>query len=403
METKLTTKLMVSFLAVASIIILVTSMITAATPDEIANIDSIKIDRVSEDGRTISVIAGETINIDMIFDALEDASDVRLRAELKGSKIDVEEKIFVGDLEEGKSYTESLSIEIPYELKDQKSDDISLILRLWNKDYETREDVTLRIQRPSYNVETMSVNTKSNVRAGDTLPIDVVMKNTGYNTLEDLYVTARIPSLEIESTVYFGDLESLDEDDEENLKEDRLFLEIPYDVLSGTYALEVIANNDDFTSEKVKQIEIGNDLEMKMIVDEDKKSARINEKVSYDVVVVNPTDSLKVYNFAIDSQEDLSVQTSESIISIPAGLSKTVRITGMATETGEHEFSVDLLSDETLVGTLALSLEAEKGVSKPIVVLTIVLAIIFLVLLGVLVVLLTKKPKKQEEFGESYY
>jgi len=61
-------------------------------------------------------------------------------------------------------------------------------------------------------------------------------------------------------------------------------------------------------------------------------------------------------------------------------------------------------ADGTLVDTVSFSKTFEgRDVTSSIVVLTIVLAIIFIVLLVVLVVLLGKKPKKAEEFGESYY
>ena len=75
-----------------------------------------------------------------------------------------------------------------------------------------------------------------------------------------------------------------------------------------------------------------------------------------------------------------------------------------ASEAGEYNFDVHIFSGEKLTETVALSLTAENNAtSNPIVVLTVVLAIIFLVLLIVLIVLLGKKPRKQEEFGESYY
>ena len=64
---------------------------------------------------------------------------------------------------------------------------------------------------------------------------DIVLKNTGYNYLDDLYVTARIPALGLERTSYFGDLvafecndddEACDEDDED-VTRGRFYFQIP--------------------------------------------------------------------------------------------------------------------------------------------------------------------------------
>lgn len=405
METKLTNKLMVSFLAVISMALLMTSLVSAFVPDEIAAINTIKINDVVEEGiGDISVIAGETASITVSFQALEDASDVRMRVEIEGTRVDSKREIFVGDIEEGKRYVRTLVVDVPYELRDEKSGYALLNLKIWNGDYRTyRDNIVLRIQRPSYNVEVMSLNAKSSIRAGETLSVEVVLKNTGYNDLRDLYVTAFLPSLGIGTESYLGKLEPLDGGDEENVEGGRLFLDIPYDVPQGKYALEVRAVSRDLVFETVGYVTIENDFENSIIVDQSKKSGLTNERVSYDLIIVNPTSSLKVYRIALDSSDSLSLESSDSIVSIPAGSSKTVRVTGLAKNPGEYEFKVDLLSGEKIVDSTDLRLKVDKGVSEPIVVLTILLAITFVVLLVVLVVLLTKKPKKEEEFGESYY
>jgi len=124
----------------------------------------------------------------------------------------------------------------------------------------------------------------------------------------------------------------------------------------------------------------------------------------YELLVVNPTDRLKVYRVVTESSGSLSSEANAAVVAIPAGTSKTVLVTANAENAGEYTFNVNVLSGETLESTVQLSLIAEgSSISSPIVILTIILAIVFIVLLVVLIVLIGKKPEKAEEFGESYY
>ena len=70
------------------------------------------------------------------------------------------------------------------------SDDLELSVRIWNSDYESEyENIALRVQRPSYNPVVKSISVAQSVNAGKTIPVDILVKNMGYNDLEDLYVT----------------------------------------------------------------------------------------------------------------------------------------------------------------------------------------------------------------------
>ena len=122
-------------------------------------------------------------------------------------------------------------------------------------------------------------------------------------------------------------------------------------------------------------------------------------------MIVNPTDTLKVYRIMTDDScgPNCNVGVSNSVVAVPAGTSKTVIVTANAAEEGEYTFNVNVLSGEHLEGVVTYTLSAEGKTVNSIAILTVILAIIFLVLLVVLIVLLGKKPQKTEEFGESYY
>jgi len=163
----------------------------------------------------------------------------------------------------------------------------------------------------------------------------------------------------------------------------------------------VVVQNGDLKVAQSRQIVLNNDVPESIVVPTQKQSVSAGEEASFNILIVNPTDNVKVYRIVADS----GVTLSQSVIAVPAGSSATVTVTGSSNEQGQHLFNVNIFDGNTLVKTVPLELEVTGGASSnTIVVLTIVLAIIFLVLLVVLIVLLSKKPEKQtEDFGESYY
>lgn len=395
---------LVSFIATVSILFLVATA-SAFTGDLTTN-ELVKVEGMDASSGDVSVIAGEKIIITVYFDSLQSASDVKVKAEIEGNKVDVEDRTTTFDVESGKRYKKTLSLQVPYELKDELSDDITLTISVSNSDYESEEDFTLRVQRPSYNANIKSVIVKQTVESGETFSVDVVLKNIGYNDLEDVYISASIPELGIQSgKKYLGDLVALEECDCEQdeiclircnycLDEDdtdtvtaRLYLDVPYDVDGGIYSLEVVVENDEDKTEVAKQIIVNNDVSETVIQSGNK------------IVLVNPTNKIKVYKII----PEYPATVSESIVAVPADSSKTVTVDANSNK----EYKVSVFSGETLVKTVTFNSSTDKNNdssnTSPLVALTIILAIIFIVLLVILVVLITKKPEKSEEFGESYY
>lgn len=381
-------KLLVSFLAIMSVLLLV---VTVSATSDLVYDEFVKVNGLASGGfYDISVVAGEILTIEVFFTANENASDVRIEAQLEGQKVDSETKVFVGDIEKDKRYSKSFTVRIPYELQDEVSDDLSLEIEIFNGDFKTNlEDITLRVQRPAYHAAVMLVQTNSVINSGETMSIDVVLKNVGYNDLDDTYVTVRIPALGLEKTDFFGDLVAIenevddDNDNEDDTARRRIFLRVPFDAETGIYVLEVEATNDDMTVTKTRQIFIENEVPETVI------------KSGNGLVIVNPTDRVKVYTIIPESPATVS----ESVVVVSAGSSRTVTVNPNTSES----VNVNVLSGERLIGTVEFAGVAGTTGSDPIVVLTVVLAIIFIVLVIVLLVLLTRKPEKEEEFSESYY
>ncbi|RLG12608.1 hypothetical protein DRN73_01985 [Candidatus Pacearchaeota archaeon] len=374
-------KLIVSFFAVACMILLAATVSAAGVTNNL----NVKLNDEDVSSNNLAVIAGDTVNVRVAFNSIIDSSDVTVKAEIEGDKADVSDMTPSFDVENGKRYVKTLNLEVPYELKDELSEDITLTVTVKkNGNVKTVKEYSLRVQRPSYEANVMSIVTANTVDAGENFPVDIVLKNIGYNDLSDLYVSAKISAIDgVERTVYFGDLVAIEndsKDDDSTTTNGRIFLQMPYDVESGIYTLEIEVSNDDLDLSKTKQIVVNNDFPSTVM------------KAGNDLLIVNPTEKLKIYKVVSP--------TSESFVTVPAGESKTVEV---SPDSEDYTVNVLTMSGE-LVGSFTFqSVEEEKSVTSPIVVLTVILAIIFLVLLVVLIVLIGKKPEKAEEFGESYY
>jgi len=409
-QTKMKAKNMVGLLATLAIALFLVGTVNAG---EITNNYLVEVEGMNAYTNTISVIAGETITVKVYFESLVDDTDVTVEAELEGEKVEANSQTSAFDVETGNSYRSVLTIEVPYELKDQLSDDLTLSIELDGKEHKTvLPEVTLKVQRPSYNAVIKSLTTPSFVEAGEEFEIEFVLKNMGYNDLDDVYAEISIPELGIkEGPKWIGDLaklEDCDDDDDDDCDKDndlagKMTLSIPYDVEEGVYEVEFTVFNDDTESTKVKQIVVKNDLSDEVIATTTKKSVAIGEETEFSLILVNPTDKLRIYTIAIDSVVGLSTDVSEAVVAVPAGSSKTVTITAKATSAGVHEFTANVISGNELVESVNYEVEAQGKTTNSIVALTIVLAIIFLVLLVVLIVLLAKRPEKKEDFSESYY
>lgn len=381
MDTK---KLLVSFFVLASILFSAVAISAVDFSNVLVTVDGL-------DARDdLALVTGETLPVKVYFTSTIDTTDLKVRVEIEGDEVDIDTVTSDFEVESGKRYVKILSLKVPYELEDDVSEDAVLNLKIWGGDAITYTDsFDVRIQRASYNLDFVSVSTSGKVEAGKLLPVSVVLKNIGYNKLNDLYVTARIPELDVEKSAYFGDLVAFEDDDDEDVTSGKIFLDIPYNARSGVYSLEVEVRSDDFNFNKVSQVSVENGLSSNVLVSGDK------------MIIANPTNQLLVLKLIPESTGNTLVRLSEELVVIPAGMSKTIT----ASATGGESYKVNIFSkDGQLLDSVTLPVTTKGSTGgNAVAVLTVVLTIIFLVLLAVLIVLVTKKPEKTENLGESYY
>ena len=384
MNTKMNTKrTLVSFLLVASVLLLASAVSAYSTSD----VSSIKINGNTYVAGTAlpTLVAGDTLTVQVNFNATDDNANLKLKATLEGNSKDVVVNSPAFTVEAGKTYTQTLSLTVPSDFaSDSVSDSFPLTIQIDNDEVAS---IPLYVQRPSYDVAVKSVMADSTFAAGTSVPVQVLLKNDGYNDLSDLYLTVGIPELNIQKTVYVGDLVNVQNvdvnNDQKATASATVYLDIPYDAKAGLDTLSVTASNDDTKTTATQAVTIANSI------------SNLVMKSGNDLVLLNPTNQLKVYTVTYNSN-------TESVV-IPAASSKTVSVE--VPTSGDYKFDVSVMDGTTLLSTVNFSGSAQSAVemTSPVFVLTVILAIVFLVLLVVLVVLMTKKPQKTEEFGESYY
>jgi len=389
-------KILVSLFAIASILLLAASAsaYTFSGVNDVASKVTVKVNNVDVETNQVSVIAGDIVTLTIEFTADgtldgDSASNVRVKAELEGNEGDVTAVTPYFDVNENKTYVKTLTIKVPSVDKDSVSEDMDLNLKIWNSDVGTVLPlITLSAQRDAYTAKVVSVNVDSSLNAGEVFPVEVMLKNTGYNTLEDVYVTVKISALGIQKTAYFGDIVDVvtataigHDEDEVDTVSGKVYLTLPFDVAEGKYTLEVVVKNDDTTVTETKEVFITNGFPNEVI------------KVANGLFLINPSTELRMYKIVTPSDE--------TIVSVQAGTSKTVDV--KATSAG-YTVTVMKMNGE-VVGTFTFDSSSSGQLivnGSPVVVLTAILAVVFLILVVVLVVLMTKKPKKSED-SESYY
>ncbi|MFH1501057.1 MAG: hypothetical protein ABIE22_03885 [archaeon] len=372
-------------------------------------------------GETVGIFGGENIPIEVEFEALDDASDVRVNVEMLGYRSDIEDQTERFDIVDGSRYRKRLSLQIPDDL--DPTEEYTLYVTVESKTQKDELGFSLRIQRESFVIEILSADVSGGVTAGSSGYVDVVIKNRGFQRLDDVYVRVSSDELGISEKAYFGDLTPLDDckieevegdlviidcdDDNEDAYERRVYFTVPSSAASGVYNLKVEAYNDDTkVSETETLVVSGSEQISEVMVPVTSKEVSTNGEVTYDVIIVNRGTGLGIYEIIPESVDNLAVSVDSPIVTVQGGSSATVKVRVKASNVqGSYAFGVLVESDGELVqrSTLQTIVSGSGASVDSVVVLTIVLVIVFVVLLIVLVVLLTRKPKREEEFGESYY
>jgi len=392
--------LLVPFIAVLALMLVGFASANLATINDV-EFNGVKLSTTT----TMAGAVNDVVPVRVIFTADKDMNDVKVKVSIEGHRDDVSASTSRFDIEANKTYTKLLSLRLPSD-SDDLSEEYTLYVEIVSKNDRTEEKYTISMQRESYTFEIKSVDYSSKVSTGDVFPVSIVVKNTGYNRMDDTYVVVSIPALGVSTRGYVGDLDSIEDYDDDNHEEDSIYrtvyLKIPKNAKAGVYEMEVEVYNDDAETMVTKLVSVGDSASSMILAAVKNKDLNAGETVTYDLVIVNSADDVKVFNLNAVSGDVLDVSVP-LVVSVGPDASKTVSITVKADSNaavGTYTFSVDVDGEQIVFGANVIG---NNVVSASVVALTVILVIIFVVLLAVLVVLLTRKEKPIEEVETSYY
>lgn len=414
--------IMVSFIALFAITFALSTVVAQGFVD-VTDVEfngvSMNLDNVAN---AIAIDASDSVPVEVKFNSNADVEDVRVKVYIEGFKNDIEDETSRFLILDGNTYVKRFTLKMPStEDFDDLSDDLELLVRVSAKGEASQEiSIPLTVQRELHSLNLLSIDLSDVVVAGNSVAVDVVVENNGYDRLDNVYVKASIPGLGVSRKVYAGDLAPTVDDFDDDINDavvKRVYLTIPNNAAPGNYEIEVEAYNYDASITAVGRVVI-EDVQGGVIPSSTSRTISAGQETTFDLVLVNPSNRMVVYNIMPEETKGVLVDVSEPVVAVGADSSRTVKVKVRATENadeGTYIATVNANTDTGVAKAVSFSVSVEEpskvsGVTgravdgtNNTVVLTVVLVIIFVVLLIILIVLLSKRPAESEEFGETNY
>jgi len=414
--------IMVSFIALFAITFALSTVVAQGFVD-ITDVEfngiSMNLDNVAN---AVAIDASETIPVEVKFNSLGDVEDVRVKVYIEGFKNDIEDESSRFLVLDGNTYVKRFTLKMPStEDFDELSEDVTLLVRFSANGESSQEfELPLLVQRELHSLSLLSIDLSDVVVAGNSVAVDVVVENNGYDRLDNVYVKASIPGLGVTRKVYAGDLAPTVDDFDDDINDavvKRVYLTIPNNAAPGNYEIEVEAYNYDASITALGRVVI-EDVQGGVLPSTTSTTISAGQEATFDLVLVNPSNRMVVYNIMPEETKGVLVSISDPVVAVSADSSRTVKVNVRATENadeGTYIVTVNANTDTGVAKQVAFSVSVEEpskvngvtgnaiGATNNTVVLTVVLVIIFVVLLIVLIVLLSKRPADNEEFGETNY
>lgn len=398
------------FPLVAVLAILAVSFASALTDLETSGTVTFNDVQVSPSSIVSAGTVGDTIPVRVVFTANENASDVKVKITMEGFRNDITAETGRFNLVSGSTYSRLLTLNLPSDLSDGTTKDFKVYVDVVSADEKDEVSFPVEMQRNAYSFNPISVDFDQQVSAGQVVPISVVVENNGMETLDNGFITASIDSLGVSAKTFLGDLtpqdcnsDNCNQNNADSIQR-TLNLKIPDNAAAGVYDLTVQMYNADSTVTSTKKIQISESATTSVLAAVKNQDIAAGETKTYDLIIVNSGNTVKVYNIQTVSGSALSV-SAPAVVTVGPQSSATVPISVTASKTtavGSYTFSVSVDGQQTVLGANVVS--ASTNVSTSVVALTVVLVIIFVVLLVVLIVLLSRRESKpSEEVETSYY
>jgi hypothetical protein len=312
-----------------------------------------------------SIERGTTLPVKVVFEAEQDHEEVSVKAWINGYREDIEDETGYFDIFEGKTYTRYLYLDIPEDI--DALDQYTLYVEIQNSqafDGVAEARIDLQVQKGSNVLEIKSVEFYAGhdfcgcyapqvtfgacggcsvaFEASSTLYAEVVVKNMGSQTQDDVFVKLSIPSECIERTVYLGDLEGYTQIGKDT-EEVTLFIVLPEQ--PGSYEVEVEAFNDDVSTTVTQELNVAEKAEadVHIIPQVSRNDVGQGESTIYSLYVSN-LGSAETFMVSVEGTQGwATVNVDPATFTLDEGESEMVNIhlnVDKDAMAAEHQFTV---------------------------------------------------------------
>lgn len=357
--------------------------------------------------------------------------NVQIEGVLRGSDFPetVEDLTESFRVKENVSYVKTLKLKVPSRLEQDK---YKLRIRVDDRDGDTTTgnyELQISSKRHDVTIRDVILNPENEVKAGRVLLASLRLKNTGHKDEQGVKVRVSIPELGISASDFVDEIEKEDDDDDQ-ITSNELFLRIPEDAETGEYTLRAEVFFRDLDEKVTKEVKV------RVLGAEEKAVAKAEEKtivvipvdtqavvaggaeVAYPITLTNAGSASKTYIVTADSANWGTVRVGPSnVVVVEPGQSRAVNVYVSANKgaSGEQMFLVSIKSDDKTLKQIPFKAVVSAGNggaapgtgSKLKTVLEVLVVVLLVVLVLVALVFgfnkMMKGSNDGKEEGETYY
>ena len=313
------------------------------------------------------------------LEGLGETEDVNVKAWMGGYEYaTIQDYTEMFDVEDGVTYRKYLYLEIPSDLQVQ---DNTYTLYVEIYDDESTEMLTydLYMEEPRHSVDIKEVLLSStSVEPGDYLGVKVRLENLGENLEKDIRVTVSLEG--VSSTAYLEELGAKDSETDDELSTETLYLVVPSD-LSGDYEVNVLVEYDNgyTTVEKSSWLRVeGNSTvyDSDAIISVSSVSGlQVGQESEFRVQITNLDDESKEFSLFVYGMDEIDYTDS---VSVSEGRTGELVFTINPEQEGFQEVVVEVSSHDGLVEQRIFSVDVEEQSNLWIVLLSVIVAVLFI-------------------------
>ena len=396
-------------------------------------ITEVWINGVEQIGDYVNIEAGSsmTIKVGVMGNELadKDGVDVEVTAEIFGYEWDdIQDESDMFRVKSGVTYYKSLRLDIPkdFEVGNNK---VRLVIDAASDENSVRRAYYLHLEEPRHSLNILDVifRPSSQVEAGKPLFAIVRIENLGQKFEEDIMVRVSIPELGVSARTYINELtedEIRNEDDEDSLSSEELYLRIPENTVTGDYEVLVEVEYDrghQLASEKRMISIVGakdtkSDASAIVSTDATTKTISAGQEVAYKIMVANLGEEAQLYTVeVVGTQLWADTRVEPGMLNLKAGETGELQVyvnSKEGSEPGRHAFTVKVKAGEQTVKELNLGAEivgnkiTDNSNLKSGLGIAFAVLVILVIVIGLVVAFYKLRSRDEEEVGsegQTYY